>query len=82
MIDKVEVLDVPEQLPKDDDTVISGSQSIASDASCSSADIAVKSSDVKVSVTFHVIVDPSGTLAVDVVLVPLAATERFEDNVV
>ena len=48
----------------------------------SSADIEVKSSEVKVSVIFHVIVDPSGTLTVDAVLVPLAATERFEDNVV
>ena len=81
-MDIVDVLDVPEQLPKDVETVVGGSQSTAEDSDCVSADIAVKSSEVKVSVILHVMVEPSTTLTVDAVFELLAATERFEDKVV
>ena len=83
MIERVEVLAPSVQLDHiDEDIVEAGSQSTVEDSDCVSADIAVKSSEVKVSVILHVIDEPSTTLTVDAVFELLAATERFEDKVV
>ena len=59
-------------------TVIFGSQSTASLASISSSVIFVKSLDVKLSVIFQVIVEPSGTEAVCEVSVAPLLTDKLE----
>ena len=73
----MEVLDPLAQLPNDEENVESGSQSAAVDSDCVSSVIFVKLLEVKLSVIFHVIVEPWATDAVTEVSVTPIATERF-----
>ena len=49
------------QAAKEDEMVEAGSQSTASEVDCVSADMLVKSPEVKLSVILQVIVEPSAT---------------------